>query len=210
MADVEDYERLPFPPGESPFHVKGNAYRGHVEYTDKHVPGGMKAAIERIQDEKLRAFFAQPFLASSWYDIFPLVAIGFVCARLAGRSFPDFLRARARQQAELDVGGVYRFLLSLASPETVVTKLPAVVAQYFDFGTVEVRRLGPRLYTAISHGWPRPLAAWYAPIQETYALYALESNGAKNPRAKLYPFAPEATERGLEVGAFRVELSWDD
>src|SRR5690606_38162592 len=60
---------LPFAPGEAPFRVKGTAHRGHLEYVAQHVPGGVAAMCEAFEDPRQRAFFAQPFLAASLYDV---------------------------------------------------------------------------------------------------------------------------------------------
>jgi hypothetical protein len=51
----EDYEALPFPPGSSPFRIKGVAYRGHVDYAASFIPGGERAVIEGFRDAA-RAF----------------------------------------------------------------------------------------------------------------------------------------------------------
>jgi hypothetical protein len=208
--DLEWYEHLPFPPGESPFQIKGVAYKGHISYVDQYVPGGMAGSIEMLHDPRLRAFYAQPFLAASMYDVFPLVAMGYVCARITGKTFPDFLRIRSRYQAEQDIGGVYRWMLRMASPMAVALKLPALTSQYFNFVQTTVRETGPNAAEVMSSGLPRALAAWYAPIAETYVLVALEFNGARRPRGKLYPFRGEGSAHGVEVGNVRFDVSWGD
>lgn len=203
------YESLPFPPGTSPFRIKGQAYRGHVTYTNAHVPGGMDAAVAALRDPALRSFFDQPFLAASFYDVYPLIAMGWVCARLVGTTFHDFLRMRTRAQVDFDIGGVYRFLLRLASPGMIATKLPTLSAQYFDFGRVDVTTPSPNVVEGIRREIPAGIAPWIGAIGETYVVRALELNGAKNPRAKLYPWRAEGTLHGIEVGSLKCEWTWD-
>ena len=137
------YEVLPFAPGEGPFRVKGIAYRGHCEYVERFLAGGLGAQQAAIVDERLRGFLGQTFLASSWYDVYPLVAAGSACARVAGRTLPDFLRARARFQAEQDLQGVYRAALTVASPALLAEKLPPMFQRYFDFGHAVVHEIAP-------------------------------------------------------------------
>jgi hypothetical protein len=204
---VPEYERLPFPPGSAPFRIKGQAYRGHVAYTNDKVPGGMKAAVAAIRSAKIRDFFEQPFLAASFYDIFPLITMGYVCSRLVGTSFTDFLRARTRAQVELDVGSVFKFLLRIPNPATVATKIPSMVAQYFDFGTVDVQLRGTTV-EATTSDIPTMMAPWYGPITETYGTRALELNGSTNVRGTFHPWKRTGVLHGTEVGSMRVEWSW--
>jgi hypothetical protein len=203
------YERLPFRPGEAPFRIKGQAYRGHIAYTELHVPGGMKAAVAALRDPALRAFFDQQFLAASFYDVYPLIAMGWVCARLAGTTFPEFLRIRTRAQVDFDMGGVYKLLLKLASLEMIAAKIPVVSARYFDFGTVDIATPSPKVVEATRREIPATIAPWLGPIGETYVIRALERSGAKNPRARLYPFRADGERFGVEVGSMKCEWSWD-
>jgi hypothetical protein len=104
-----------FAPGASPFHTKGLAYRGHLEFVAEHVPGGVAAQNAAFGDEALRAFFKQPFVAGGWYDVFPLAEAGLVCARLRGEPLHALLQTRARHQVQRDLRGVYGFLARFAS-----------------------------------------------------------------------------------------------
>src|SRR4051812_12259661 len=130
LRDKPSFERLPAPAGKSPFRMKGQAFVGHMKYVAAHLPGGTKTFLGGIADPEMRAFFEQPFLASSWYDVFPLVAAGSVCAKIAGVTLREFLRTRTRWQAERDINGVYRFMLNLVSPEAVAMRMPRLIAQY--------------------------------------------------------------------------------
>jgi len=210
MPAPQDIERLPFPPGEAPFRLKGTAYRGHIDYVQANVPGGLAAQNAAFRSAKLRAFFEQSFLATSWYDVFPLMVAGYVCARIVGTTFSDFVRTRARWQAQQDVGGVYKLILHAASPELVVEKMPTLMARYFDFGRTTVEATAPRTYQITVSGLPSAIAPWYALICETYALVALEANGAKNPRARLLPSRREGQAHGLDVVQVRCDVLWDE
>jgi hypothetical protein len=126
-------EAPPLPPGESPFHIRGTGYLGHLAWVDKHFPGGRSAFLALLAPP-MRAFFSQTFLAISMHDFLPLASAGQVCAGALKMQFVEFVEMRARHQAELDVAGVYRVLLKLTTARLVAGKLPVIMAKYFDFG----------------------------------------------------------------------------
>src|SRR6185312_17279254 len=109
----------PSPPpfGESAFHVKGVIYLGTRAFFDAQVPGGYAGLVSAIHDPALRAFFTQPFLASSWYDVLPVAPLIEIEARVMGLSLEDYLGRRTLFQADRDMGGVYKYLLRAAYPE---------------------------------------------------------------------------------------------
>ena len=51
-SNGQELFRVPFAPGESPFKVKGIGYKGHLEYTERYVPGGVKAMVAELDDER--------------------------------------------------------------------------------------------------------------------------------------------------------------
>ena len=115
----------PFSPGEAPFRIKGNAYRGHMSYVDSYVPGGRAAhaeslcSLSRERGEGLARYFEQNFLASAWYDVYPLALAGAACGHLTGEDFLSFVYSRSCAQAREDIGGVHRFLLAGADASGV-------------------------------------------------------------------------------------------
>ena len=205
---IPEYERLPFAPGAAPFRVKGVAYRGHGDYVERYVAGGMQAQLDAVVEPRLRAFLGQTFLASSWYDVFPLVGGGYVCGRITGRALPGFLRTRARYQAEQDMQGVYRMAMTVASPELLAEKLPKMLQQYFDFGVASVVDAGPGARDASVEGIPTLLSPWLGPILQTFVLTALEDNGTRKAQAKLLPFRQTGTAHGIDVGTLRLFVTW--
>ncbi len=130
-------ETPPVPPGESPFHIKGVAYLGHLDWVDKHFPG-KRPAFLALLSPSMRAFFGQTFLAIQQHDFLPLASAGHACARALNMGFVEFVEMRGRHQASLDLSGVYRVLLKVASPKLIAGKLPKVMSKYFDFGGVRL------------------------------------------------------------------------
>jgi hypothetical protein len=205
---MDPADPLPFGPGKSPFHVKGIAYRSHLEYTDRHLPGGMRAAAELLSPE-VRAYVEQPFLASSWYDVFPYVALGAASARLAGMTHLAFVRQRAVVQASEDIRGAYRLLLWVTSPQTVAQRLVRIVGRYFDYGQAEIVRSERGHVEAVRKRVPEPLAAYLPAVAEPYADTALRAAGAKNVVARARPPERDGELHGLPTVSVRFDMRWE-
>jgi hypothetical protein len=201
-----DTEALPFPAGTSPFRIKGISYRGHVDYVKTRIPGGEQAVVESFRDPGLRTFFGQNFLAASWYDVFPMVAVWHQCARLLQMPPIDFLQERTRHQALADIGGVYRFILKLVTAEAIALRVPRVVQQYLDFGATEASVVGPGVVRATGSGIPVFLVPWLRVVAETYLLVALELAGVKDVQLRWLPVVPEGEGHGVRLAGFGFEI----
>ena len=204
-----DRESFPFPIGESPFRIKGSGYLLHMKYVDEALPGGRPAMMAAIARPELRAFFEQPFIVSHMVDIFPLVAVGHVCARILGVSFERFLRTRARHQAEGDLKLFRKLILRVASPEALASRIPAITASYFDFATAEVVEKGSSAVTAVMHGVPSLLVPWMSHVADETVRFLLEYNGAKNLRVRTTS-AREGQAHGQELMALRSAITWGE
>ena len=199
ISPLTDYETLPFEPGTSPFHIKGVAYRAHVEYARSEIPGGEKAVIGEFQKPVFKHFFEQQFLASTWYDVFPMLPVWQICARLMRQTPTEFLKARTRHQALLDINGVYKVLLKIASPETVALRMPRLVSQYFDFGKTTANVVRPGLVRIEHSGVPTLIVPWFLTVGETYLTVALELAGGKKFQIRRHPTIPRGDLLGVPV-----------
>src|SRR5262245_15485300 len=101
---------LPFPPGKSPFRMKGNAYRNAKDFHERVVPGGVAAVAAALGDNAMRDFYLQPFLVGGWYDALPVLLCTRTAAKLRGQSGPEFLSESGRNMAEKDLGGLHKIL----------------------------------------------------------------------------------------------------
>jgi hypothetical protein len=208
QSRAPDWEQLPFAPGTSPFRLKGTGYRGHMAYAAANVPGGTDAMIRAMRDPRLRAFFEQPFLASSWYDILPLLPAGHACAALMGKPYDDYLRQRTRMQAKTDLSGVYSVLLKFVSTENVALRLPRLLSKYFDFGRIETTTDARGAVTCVSSGIPRILFHWYHTVLTTYVTVALEVAGAPPVTIDHTPPEPDGAVVGAATVRFRWHIRW--
>lgn len=204
-----EFEHFPKPPGQNPYRVKGNAYRGHMDYVEEHVPGGTQAMRDGFEDPQLKEFFGQTFLAATLYDLYPLVAAGHVCAKLSSSSFSQFVRVRAEYQALRDVSGIYKMLLKLTSVEGLASRLPRLMAQYFDFAESETHLVAPGHVVGEQLGVPRQqLAPWLALVAETYMRTIMPMAGARDLRVKVESLRTPERKDGVELCTLRTDIQW--
>jgi hypothetical protein len=196
-------------PGASPYCVKGGIYLGTVKFFTREVLGGMQALYDQIEDPRLLAFIQQPFLASGWYDVLPVAALIRAEARAMNLTVPIYLRQRTAFQAKEDINGVYRFLLRLFSPEKVGLRLPRMLTQIFNHGTVEARLVEDGWIEATLHGYPKILWEWYSTAFEVYSETALRLAGAKKAAALVREPEDDRIEAGVALMRVRFDLRWE-
>jgi hypothetical protein len=200
---------IPYPPGQSPYCIKGIGYRAHLEYTNAHVPGGVDRALSVLGDAEVSAFYAQPFMAASWYDIFPMVELGMVSAELAGLPYREYLVQRTLRQVHADLRGVYhQFLLFIASPGSVAARLPGAMSRYFNFAPARITEEGPGSSRGMCGPMPRALLPWYEPVATTWLVEALRMARTAEPRIDLTT-RPAPVANKLEQLEVHWHLSWD-
>jgi hypothetical protein len=204
----DHYETLPFPAGASPFRIKGTAYRGHLDYAEAQIPGGQAAIVAQVRDPALRDFLSQRFLASSWYDILPMLPLGAASARLAGMPLDDFLRFRTRLQAESDMRGVYKVLLHFVTVEALALRIPRIASTYYDFGSADARLLAPGHVESRRSGVPEFLLPWHNPVSETYMEQVISLGGGKSPSVKVTRVERDGTAHGVRLAAVTFALRW--
>ena len=171
-----ELERWPFPPGESPFRAKGLNYRGHLDWTRDHFPGGLPGMLELLSPEQAE-FFSQPFLASSYYDLYPLCVAGRAMAPVLRLRFLDFVRMRCQWQAEVDVKRVYKMLLRVVSAERVAQLMPKQIQQAFNFGEAQMHVVDRDHVSGTMAGMPQAILPWWGAVVETYVQHVLTLAG---------------------------------
>jgi hypothetical protein len=173
-------ETPPVAPGQSPFHIRGTAYLGHLAWIDDKFPGGRPAFLALLSPT-MRDFFSQTFLAISMFDFLPLASAGRVCAAALNMTFVDFVEMRGRHQAELDVGGVYRILLKMTSARMIAGKLPGIMGKYFDFGVVRPLSDEPLCVRFEVTGIPQMLVDWFLGCYTGYVEVVVVAAGGHVP-----------------------------
>jgi len=201
--------KLPRPPGENPFRVKGHGLRARMDVYDRVVPGGRAAVIAAIDDEAIRSYLSQPILAASWYDLFAHAALDIAAADLRKKSAWESVASASALQAENDARGIYRLLLKVVSPHVLINKLGKITAQYFDQGTVEVDRVDDRAARMRLSGIANKLYWWWGGILDGYVHALFRLAGAKNTVAHAGVLASDAPDDPLGLGRFAVDVRWD-
>lgn len=201
-------DKLPILPGTSPFRVKGHVYRGVLEHLETLIPGGCAAIRAELRDDDLRSFFEQSFLPSGWYDVLPWQPLVVTAARIFGMPLLQLTRELARVQATRDIHGIYRFVLKVASADVAVSRLPRVTAQYFDFGTLELKSIEPGHATFERTGVPTPMAAFYCGITEGFFAVALELAGASEVRVRPGRGGQDGSRAGIETMSIPFDVRW--
>jgi hypothetical protein len=197
-----------FFPGQSPFRVKGQAYRGTVERVRERLAAEGKT-FRDVLDVETALFFEQPFLAATFYDVLPIVPLVRLGARLEGLTMSAFVDRISRDQALTDISGVYRLLLRVASPEMVAKRLPRLTAQYFNFGIVEDEGLvAPGKVRMVRRGLPEEIIDWYTTAACSYVSQVLAETGAVNPGARVLGTEPDEPLHGVATRSMRFEFTW--
>ncbi len=208
------YGALPVPPGTSPFHVKGLAYRGFEAYANRHVEGGFQRVRDELKDPGLREYLMQPFLAGSWYDVLPVVPLA--CAIAAAERLPveDFVRRSARRQALYDAQHVHKRFSEGHSPSGLLPRLPRLFLQYTDFGGSEIVDMGDSpgaevvQGAVVRTGVPAYILPWFVPMTEAYIETVLGVMGSERPRVKGQVSPRDGEVGGLPTVAVRFRVMW--
>lgn len=193
--------------GQSPFRVKGVLYLGTQTFFSEHVRGGMAALTDEIADPSLRAFIGQRFLPGSLYDVIPVPALIACEARAMRLELEDYLLFRTRHQAKKDLGGVYGWVLRMASPRMVATRMPKIMMQMFDFSTAEVARDEPHETVVRIGGIPEVLVPWLGTSLRVYAEQAIKLAGATVLSTKIAA-KPAGSQAGLELTELTATIAW--
>jgi hypothetical protein len=201
--------QVALPVGQGPFHVKGVLYMGTQKYFKNEVPDGLTRLVETLEDPSVREFIQQKFLPSSWYDVLPVAPLIRAEAEVCHQTVPGYLRKRAAFQAREDLAGVYRWLLSLASPETVALKIPRLLTQIFDFGDSYTERVEDKVVHIELREFPSVLGEWYSTAFEVYAETALGLAGAKNISLVLRASPTGKHASGVELVSLKGDVHWE-
>lgn len=194
--------------GESPFHAKGVLYIGTQSFFEENLRGGVAELYDDISEPELREFISQRFLPSGWYDVMPVPALIAYEARALRMELPEYLRHRTRWQAQRDLRGVYRWILKLASPGMVATRLPKIMTQMFDFAEADVTRSTDEEVTVQMKGIPEVLQEWFLNALGIYAETALKLAGAQSVETAIDQSTLTARRAGIDLHRLDLRLHW--
>jgi len=202
-------ESLPAAIGATSFRVKGHVYQKMKDNVANELDGGVERLLERIDHPEVCDFFRQRFLGGSWYDALPMGPLSHAHARLSGTPLHPFSRERGRIIAEHDVPGIYKALLRLFSPSTLISRLPRVATFYFSFGKASAEQLEPCRARTTLASLPYSLAPMLAGVVEGFIAVALEQSGAKGVQVRTLDVCFDGNVvDGVPTAWVRHESSW--
>jgi len=199
---------LPCAPGTSPFHIKGNPYRGLVHFVERAIPGGMDRFCDALDDARLRDFVRQPFLASGRYDVLPFVPLSAALAKLVGVSFDQFVRTATTGQVRYDARTIFHLIFAGATMEDLPARFVRFGSQYYDYGEHRGWHEGPRRVVLLHAGIPKYLHRWFGPMQLAYAEETARIVGAENVVGVTRPAVPAGERYRFELVDAATELTW--
>ena len=187
--------------------MKGMVWLGVMAFVKERIPGGIEAVFAELEPA-FTDFLGQMFLATSWYDVFPMLALAEAAANVMNVDRMEYVRQSATWHAEQDMAGVYKALLNNTSPAEVCRRFTTVHQQVFDFGKARMVREEPNRIESLATGMPEPLAWWWKRVSESYYSPVLRGAGAKNPRFVWQPHEPDGVVEGVSLVRIPSILLW--
>lgn len=201
------YDELPFAPGDSPFRIKGIAFRETLDQIAKE-PDGLARVRAQLPRDDLRRFFEQPFVVGGWYDVFAMTQLDGAAARVFGMTYEAWLRESTRKQVGTSLAGIYRSMVKLLSPATLAWGLPRLSSTYFDFGNVATKRSSPESVRMSVEEVPTVLVPWFQLACTEFTVEALRVTGNPDARAAWQSVSATGVRRGMPTSRMEVEFFW--
>jgi hypothetical protein len=198
---------LPCAPGASPFHIKGNPYRGLVRFA-KELPRGVDALCDALDDPRLRDFVRQPFLAAVRYDLLPLYPITYALARAALPFRTNASNDSPAAQARYDARTAYKRIFENAWVTEIPVRIARFNANYYDFGEYVGESLGEHRFAIEYRATPAYISPWFTRMNAAYTEETARICGARKVSAMFTTPTSAGTKGGFELVTFRVEVGW--
>jgi hypothetical protein len=199
---------LPFPPGQSPFHIKGDFYRQlgiSLAHHDARTDGAVTRGLER---EGLKDFAGQAFLSSAFYDFLPAPRMTQVVAEVRQRDVYELTAKMGQRAVEAQMQGTYARFLQQLTPANFCARYGQVIRQFYDFGpvTVEPTATGAAL---VRTGVPLCVAEWWSLTAVPFLTVPLTANGARGVHVewRIEPTGEQAG--GVALGTVHWDIRWE-
>jgi hypothetical protein len=198
---------LPFPPGQSPFHIKGDFYRQMaraLEHHDQRSAGALRRVLER---EGLSDFAAQAFLSSAFYDVLPAARITMAVAEARQRDVYELASQFGQLAAQDQMKGIYGRFLQQLTTGNLCQRYGQVMRQFYDFGPVS---LAPRPGGAslVRSGMPLCIAEWWTLTAVPFVCVPLQANGARGVHVD-WRIEPGPALGAVPAGEVHWDIRWE-
>ena len=200
---------LPFPAGESPFHIKGEMHLQTVQsirYYDAKSNGRVAQILKR---EGLDRFYSQSFLSSANYDALPLPRSSMAIAEALDRDILDLTNSQGRTAVKVEMTGVYAAFLTNLTPRNFAQMFPKVINHLYDFSPVEASPLpgGEPGARVVRTAMPLCLAEWWITVTTPFVIMPLEQGGAQDVGVD-WRIDPSGSQQGVPVGEIEGIVRW--
>jgi hypothetical protein len=170
---------------------------------------GIQRLLDAIEDERVRAFAAQKFSWTGWYDAFPAKPIAAAASQLLGGDFEAALRDRTRAGALDVIPSAFRLAFRIPGPAAISQHVASIAAQMMDFVHVEMEATKS---DHTSSGWGRGVPLYVAPhtANTTIGFFGamFEMRGGKNVQGRYTEVVKDGQRHGYETVAIRYEFDW--
>jgi hypothetical protein len=197
---------LPYPPGTSPFHIKGEFYRqtaAAVAHHDQRSKGVVTRILER---EGLRDFASQSFLSSAWYDVLPMPRIIMAVSEARGRDVHELTSDMGRAAVDAQMTGVYARVLQGLTPDRFCQRFDQVISHFYDFAPVQATPV-PGGARVVRSGMPLPVAEWWTLVTVPFVVVPLTANGARDVEVD-WRIEMTGMQRGVDMCEVRWDVRW--
>jgi hypothetical protein len=193
------------------FRTKGLVYQGAVDFWNERVPGGVAAVRQALVDSQHQGaalLFEEKMLAGGWYPVMPILPSAVAAARLRKMPVAAHVRENAVWVAQRDLRGVYKIILAVATIEAVAMRLGGLSMRYFDFGSADTRKAGPREVESDRVGIPAALGSWFTWCAEGFIPVALQLAGARSVEVHASSPRPDGVAHGVPTVRLAFRIAW--
>jgi hypothetical protein len=123
--------------------TKGLTANNYVAYVTERATAEQLERIKGQLGEAARALlFETPILAMSYVDYGAVIELLLAADKVMGKGDLELLRDASRQNQRKNLGGIYRTLVSLASPDFVIERASKLWERYHDTGRLSAEKYG--------------------------------------------------------------------
>lgn len=206
-ASKRPVPELDRPSAASVFCVKGTLWLGIREYVAEHVSGGLERVNAELSQPH-QAFFSQMFLATAWFDLFPIIAVTRAISVVRRQPHMEQARHLAVWHGEHDLKHIYKAILKQSTPLAVCKRFPTIYSQLYNFGHIELVRDEEGAFASCCHGMPAPLASWWMQATEGYLQPILQAAGGRNVKLTWQPTQADGERAGVPLVRVSSVTSW--
>lgn len=173
--------------------MKGVAFKSVLAALDERFGAVAVAEMYRSLPPADAAWLQYKVVATGWYPTSRYRSMWSAIAAAAGGHGDDLARQIGRVCMQRDMGGVYRLVFKLLSPETVLSLSGKMFSNYYDTGTLSIVEARPGLARAAFKGcvgWSRLM--WMEILGASEML--LELGGARELRVNYTSRVGDDTE----------------